>query len=158
MTDYISIDWADVRVGDVLMHENGDRLRVSIVSNNVGEVHVSGVWRREDALMEHGFTPHRRVEQVPTEPGAYHDKDGVLWVRQSEEQAMGTIVWFMPEAGGPAGRWVKSGEMGPRGPFTRLVPMPTYEQVEQVLVNEGCTMHISGSLAVMDLLAGESDD
>lgn len=160
MSDYMRITWAEVRPGDVLRHENGDRLTVEKVETRYVQVRdgwmagflVADQWRATAALTRAGFTPHRKVEPLPTKPGAYLDKDGVLCVRQSEEQAMGSVVWYMPEAGGPAGRWVKSEEMEPRGPFTRLVPMPTREQVLEAVRYK--TTAGDTTDAVMALLSG----
>ena len=56
--DYTRIAWPEVRKGDVLMHENGDRLTVR---------HVDGVWvsvpgsqRNRHYWEESGFLLYRR--------------------------------------------------------------------------------------------------
>ena len=149
MTDYTQITWQEVRKGDVLMHENGDRLTV-FDRNSIGDVYVSGVWRDGAVLRKHGFSPYRRKPEVPTVPGAHLDKDGYLWKLTDS----GTWPW---ECGGD----VKSARgVAKYAPFTRLVPMPTEEQIRETLfkTDPGTIYGVDAVVVGMKSLLGGGDD
>ena len=152
MSDYIKITWPEVRAGDVLMHENGDRLTVQgferVQIRTTAGLYAPSEYRGS------GFTPRRKVSPLPTKPGAYHDRDGDYWLLDRN----GT--WY---------DWSSLREPNPRGgrpdayaPLTRLVPMPTEEAVREALrVDENPQRRIRRDWAVgraMSLLEGESDD
>lgn len=131
MTDYMKIDWVDVCEGDVLMHENGDRLTVTDKSH--GWVTVNGPTAGYVGWALNGFTPHRKIEPVPTEQGAYHDKDGVLCVLMPRFDGDRYSWMIAPE--GTVQYWTTGEEedIVGRGPFTRLVPMPTEEDLTEAV-------------------------
>lgn len=154
--NYTKITWPEVRKGDVLLHENGDRLTVSAVGGHSGDVHVSGVWRMVEALRRYGFSPYRRKPEMPTVPGAYHDKYGNACILDGEDG-----LWI---SGGLA-TWVTAEDVEHRAPFTRLVPMPTEDQVHATVYNALRGSAVEGMYplrtinAVMALLTGkEADD
>ena len=122
MTDeYTKIAWSDVQPGDILMHENGDRLTVRRVDGVW--VSVPGSQHNRHYWEERGFTPHRPVPPlgaVPTEPGAYLDKDGNVCVLKDDDDA---APWISRDD------FFRPVEMRHRAPFTRLVPMPTEADV-----------------------------
>ena len=159
--EFLTIDWPEVQEGDILMHENGDRLTVEEVE--VGPVSRFS-WVRTglqkftgDQWQFHGFTPHRSVsplDAVPTEPGAYHDKDGVLCVLTCDP------AWpWKGDALDVDAKYFDSNEMRHRAPFTRLVPMPTEDQVreaiEEALENGFGPEPQDATAAVMSLFSTE---
>lgn len=123
MDDYTQITWPEVRKGDVLMHENGDRLMVQgferVQIRTTAGLYAPSEYRAS------GFTPHRKVAPLPTEPGPYLDKDGVLCELIDGDKgptwrvSAYNILLLSPD------------EAAVRAPFTRLVPMPTEEQVRE---------------------------
>lgn len=129
MEEMIKIDWPDIKAGDVLMHENGDWLTVKhacpspddsrgpVVVHVGYEVFPSGIWRG------HGFSPYRKAPELPTQPGAYLDKDGEVVVLKIVE---GVLSWH------DGNFWQSEADMEHRAPFTRLVPMPTRERVNDL--------------------------
>lgn len=146
--EYTQITWPEVRKGDVLVHGNGDRLTVSEVDGNW--LSAPGSQRHIVFWREHGFTPYRPKPEMPTEPGAFLDKDGEVVLHCPDDDCGD---WF------DGVFWRSPGEMEHRAPFTRLVPMPTEEQVRRA-VNESALWLDSRSLnvitaAVMALLAGD---
>ena len=143
--DYTRIAWSEVRKGDVLFHENGDRLTV----RGEGErLSVAGLSLRA-TWQPFGFTPYRRKPELPTTPGAYMDKDGDLW------KLADSGGWWMVGDDGlftPAKAQVHA-------PFTRLVPMPSSDAVLEVVQRaEPMCRRERITDAVMALLNGEGDD
>ena len=147
-TEYAKIAWPDVQPGDILMHENGDRLTVTrandghIASNYL--IGTSGYWETLGCFPRRPVPP---LDAVPTEPGAYHDKDGVLCVRTTYEN---NCPWVIDTLG------FTTDMMRRRAPFTRLVPMPTEDQVreaiEEALENGFGPEPQDATAAVMSLL------
>lgn len=157
MTDYIDIPWPEVRKGDFLFHENGDRLTVQETSP--WGASAGGLWRASESWEQAGFFLRRKVEPVPTVPGAYHDEDGLLCIL-TPDYPNDPYPWIAFERD-RGKEWHSPEYMAARGPFTRLVPMPTEEQVYAVL--EKSYMSTDGTLsnysaAVMSLLGGESGE
>lgn len=146
------IDWDAVRVGDVLMHENGDRLTVQgferIQIRTTAGLYAPSEYRGS------GFTPHREVEPVPTEPGAYHDKDGATWLLDEDSD------WFSSDSFLAWGDGDSMAEdMAARAPFTRLVPMPSSDAVmEAVQRADPMCRRERITDAVMALLRGGGDE
>ena len=134
MTDYIKIDWPDVKAGDVLMHENGDRLTVRRVDGVW--ISVPGSQRNRDYWEPFGFSPYRKVEPLPTEPGAYLDKDGNLCVLGGEGLHHGSAHWLHFGRTLDSYIWLTDRVARTYAPFTRLVPMPTEERIEAVAIKE----------------------
>lgn len=151
---YERIEWTDVRKGDVLFHENGDRLTV----DHVGELFVgdaSGRNLESDVWGRIGFFPYRRKPEMPTTPGAYLDKEGDLWALADSGRwrMVGSDIPFTP---------VEAAEYAP---FTNLVPMPTEEQVAYAICNamrhtgdRECEHDHEATDAVMALLGGGDDE
>lgn len=119
---YERIEWADVREGDVLFHENGDRLTVNVV-DHVGDptCKAAGAWRSVSSMTDDGFTPYRKQPELPNEPGAYIDKDGDYWLLDRSGNWYDWMRLDEPDVWG--------GNPQKYAPFTRLVPMPTREQI-----------------------------
>ena len=174
MTDeYIKIAWSDVQPGDIIMHENGDRLTVEELEwQNGYNFESREVFSRAfttlpgdymaslGELAADGFTPHRPVpslDAVPTEPGAYLDTGGVLCV------LTGDLTWpWKGDALDVESGYFASNEMRHRAPFTRLVPMPTEERVESAILPEvrgsdRSDAAMRATAAVMSLLSGEAN-
>ena len=153
-TEYTKIAWSDVQPGDILMHENGDRLTVEEVSEVVDTrtVVVAGVRIASFSLERRGFTPHRPVpslDAVPDTPGAYLDKDGIVLVLTDDEDG---TPWR------DQGVWRRGNDMHHRAPFTRLVPMPSSDAVREVVQRaEPMCMRERITDAVMSLLSGEAN-
>lgn len=145
--DYTKITWPEVRKGDVLFHENGDRLTVRGVRERIT---VAGLSLRATAWKTLGFLPYRKQPNMPTVPGAYADKRGVHWLLNTDGG------WCESGFG-----WQAAEEAAAYAPFTRLVPMPTEEQVLQAVNARGiyASAHRDATIrAVMSLLAGETDE
>lgn len=120
---YERIKWADVRKGDVLFHENGDRLTV----RGVGErSSAAGFSLGATSWQTRGFTPYRRKPELPTTPGAYLDKDGNVWLRDDDWDGK-------PWIGQGYSDWLTPDEVSQRAPFTRLVPVPSSASVLEVV-------------------------
>ena len=152
MTDECTkIPWSDVQPGDILMHENGDRLTVGRVDGVW--VWVPGSQHNRHYWEARGFTPHRPVpplDAVPTKPGAYHDKDGEVVVLKIVE---GVLSWH------DGNFWQSEADMRHRAPFTRLVPMPSSDAVMEVVQRaEPMCMRERITDAVMALLRGGDDE
>lgn len=151
--NYSQITWADIRKGDVLMHENGDRLTVSAAGGHSGDVHVSGVWRMAEALGRYGYVPYRRKPEMPTKPGAYLDKEGDCWLLDRNGIWYDWSILDKPRING--------GIPENYAPFTRLVPMPTEESVNSSIFKGFSGGQVSGVYieratdAVMALLRGD---
>ena len=153
--DYIKIDWPDVQAGDVLMHENGDRLTVVSAERATETREPMGVARcytsvelptgwmaGPDELEEAGFSPYRKAEPVPTQPGAYLDKDGNPWLcDETGDWHSGEGYIYSPRAE----------SVRASAPFTRLVPMPSREALGEAIGGEVATD------AVMALLSGDAN-
>ena len=153
MTDECTkIPWSDVQPGDILMHENGDRLTVE--DQYFGSAITPLGRYHPDHLRDiGGFTPHRPVPSTPTEPGPYLDKDGVLCDMRSR-----TGVWKDTTTD----HFHSSEYMHHRAPFTRLVPMPTEQQVREALESKAPRFGEVApwpvlAAAVMSLLSTEVD-
>ncbi len=161
--DYTPIDWSEIRKGDVLMHENGDRLTVKDSYTTEGLVRTvrakvaMAVDFAEQGAKDLGFTPYRRVPDVsvvPTEMGAYHDKEGVLWVRNESDHRVNytaDLPWYNEEHG-----YQTVGYMADLAPFTPLVPMPTEEQVLKAMEWEHT--YATAAKSVLRLLRGEGGE
>ena len=160
--EFLTIDWSEVQKGDILMNpENGDRLTVEDVAEVIDTrtVVVAGGHIASYSLERRGFTPHRPVpplDAVPDTPGAYLDKDGVLCV------LTGDPAWpWKGDALDVDAKYFDSNEMRHRAPFTRLVPMPTEDQVreaiEEALENGFGPEPQDATAAVMSLLSGEAN-
>lgn len=118
-SEYSQITWEEVRKGDVLLHEDGDRLTVGGVDySGYQAFRVAGAWHHEATLKGFGFFPYRRNPEMPTQPGAYADKRGVHWLLNIEGG------WCESGFG-----WQAAEEAAEFAPFTRLVPMPTEEEL-----------------------------
>ena len=127
--DYTQITWLEVRKGDVLLHENGDRLTVesATYANLTGGTFRVTVATRAfgiDELERIGFSPYRRKPELPKEPGAYLDKDGGLCVLDNSGSEH--CWWDFADAETPC---YTRDEISHRAPFTRLVPMPSSDAV-----------------------------
>ena len=152
--DYTQITWLEVRKGDVLLHENGDRLTVesATYANLTGGTFRVTVATRAfgiDELERIGFSPYRRKPEMPTVPGAYLDKDGEVVLHCTDDDC-GDFTWF------DGGFWRTPGEMEHRAPFTRLVPMPSSDAVlEAVQRAEPMCRRERITDAVMALLRGD---
>ena len=139
--NYTQITWPEVRKGDVLMHENGDRLTVR---GECERLSVAGLSLRE-TWQPFGFTPYRRKPEMPTVPGAYADKRGVHWL-------LGTDGWWRE----PGNGWQTAEGAAEFAPFTRLVPMPSSDAVlEAVQRAEPMCRRERITDAVMALLRGD---
>ena len=119
MDNYSQITWADVREGDVLFHENGDRLTVTETFPE--RLRAAGIDRLNERWEQGGFSPYRKVEPLPTMPGHYLDADGYHWKLTSNANR----PWYMSVCD----RNFTTEKMAKYAPFTRLVPMPTEEQL-----------------------------
>lgn len=156
MDDYTQITWQDVRKGDLLMHENGDRLTVesATYANLTGGTFRVTVATRAfgtGELERIGFTPYRRKPEMPSELGAFADKDGEVVLHYTDDDC-GILTWF------DGRHWRSPGEMEHRAPFTRLVPLPTEEQVRKALFEADVKARLSVSdatAAVMAMLTGK---
>lgn len=150
---YERIEWADVRKGDVLFHENGDRLTVDAVSRVGYETCIKavGLWCAVPSLRDAGFTPYRRKPEMPTQPGPHLDKDGDVWVREDN----GTDnTWRC----GHDGLLYSDQDVAEYAPFTRLVPMPSSDAVLEVVKRViPLSRYEAVTDAVMALLSGEGD-
>lgn len=147
--DYTQIPWPEVRKGDVLLHENGDRLTVRGVRERITVAGLS-----LDATTWHtlGFTPYRRKPEMPTQPGPHLDKDGDVWVQEDN----GTDNTWRHD-----GLLYSAEDAARHAPFTRLVPMPTEVQVRKALFEADVKARLSVSDAtdaVMALLTGKEAD
>lgn len=150
MSDYMKIEWADIREGDVLMHENGDRMTVAwaVFEDGRTRLHVGGAWRASRGLAESGFTPYRRKPELPTKPGAYHDKDGDYWLLDRAGK------WYDWSRLDEPNVW--EGRTENYAPYTRLVPMPSSDAVLEVVKKaEPMCMRERITDAVMALLRGD---
>lgn len=156
--NYTKITWPEVRKGDVLMHENGDRLTVDAAStadyDGYQTCKVAGMWHSVSLYRDAGFSPYRRKPEMPTQPGAFHDKDGDVVVLTGRN---GLYPWR--DLTGPR----MASEMEPRAPFTRLVPMPSSDAVREVVKGIiPLSRYETVTAAVMALLEagqnGEGDD
>ena len=155
------ITWPEVRKGDVLLHEDGDRLTVEVAHTSEGSVFTSGIWRSVAHLAHVGFTPYRKQSELPTEPGAYLDRDGEFWLLRDDEGGIFSTPWFSDRTE----VWVSRTRAAHFAPFTRLVPMPTEEQIEEALlptlrkvVDGRNWLRRDFTDAVMALLGGGDDD
>lgn len=122
-SEYSKITWPDVREGDVLFHENGDRLTVSAVDFDGYQTckSTAGSWHSVSTLRGSGFFPYRKQPELPTTPGAYIDKDGDYWLLDRSGNWYDWSRLDEPDVWG--------GNPQKYAPFTRLVPMPTREQI-----------------------------
>ena len=146
--DYTRIAWPEVRKGDVLMHENGDRLTVRGVAERIT---VAGLSLRATTWQTFGFSPYRRKPEMPTEPGAYMDKDGGLCVLDNSGSVH--CWWDFSDVETPC---YTRDEISRRAPFTRLVPMPSSDAVlEAVQRAEPMCRRERITDAVMALLRGD---
>lgn len=154
MNDYNPISWEQVRPGHVLMNDKRDRLAVEgTMTGDYGLLSVTTAvaslspakWSRE------GFTPHREVEPLPTEPGAYYDRDGDYWLL---DRAGNWYDWSSLREPNPRG-----GRPNAYAPLTRLVPMPTSDAVLEVVQSaEPMCRRERITDAVMALLRGGDDE
>lgn len=128
--DYTRIDWSDVQAGDVLMHENGDRVTVQGFEGL--QIRTTAGLYMPSEYEGSGFSPYRRVPDVnavPTKLGAYLDKDGDVWELEAED------TWAL--AGSE--HIHRSRTIAYLAPFTPLVPMPTKQEVEDALYAHSCS-------------------
>lgn len=149
--NYTQITWSEVRKGDVLMHENGDRLTV----RGVGErISVAGLSLGATSWQTLGFTPYRRKPEMPTVPDAYLDKDGGLCVLDNSGSVH--CWWDFVDVDTPC---YTRDEISHRAPFTRLVPMPSSDAVLEVVqrADPMCKRERITD-AVMALLRGGNND
>lgn len=96
-----------------------------------------------------GFTPHRKVEPLPTTPGAYLDKDGDCWLLDRSGNWYDWSLLDEPTFNG--------GNPQNYTPFTRLVPMPTrMELATRIEHSADITVTTADQItdAVMALLGG----
>ena len=151
--DYTRITWPEVRKGDVLFHENGDRMTVKGVRERIT---VAGLSLSATTWQKFGFFPYRRKPELPTVPGAYLDKDGGLCVLDNSGSVH--CWWDFSDVDTPC---YTRDEISHRAPFTRLVPMPTEGQVRKALFEADVKARLSVSDAtdaVMALLRGGDND
>lgn len=125
--EFRPISWKEVQAGDVLVHESGsilfiDETHEAHSGDLISMLTPAGSWTQR-GCENSGFSPYRRVPDLPSRPGAYQDKAGGLW----ELDANG--LWY--GAGGE--RAYTEYEITLYAPFTRLVPMPTEEQVQKAV-------------------------
>lgn len=151
--EYERIEWDEVREGDHLIHWNGDRLTVTETFPE--RLRAAGIDRLNERWEQGGFFPYGKVEPLPTTPGAYLDKDGAVW----ELVGPGPWPW---ECGGDT---KSAREAAVCAPFTRLVPMPTEEQVTTALCTAlrhtgdlECEYDHEATDAVMALLGGGDNE
>lgn len=153
--DYTRITWPEVRKGDVLMHENGDRLTVLGVKPQHNGRNISVTSASLDLTSfgwaHRGWTAHRKVVTLPTTPGAYVDSDGKVWIRDDGWDGK-------PWIGQGYSDWQTPDEVSQRAPFTRLVPMPSREQVENLGLYGSDADAVLALLSGDDTTGGESND
>ncbi len=147
------VGWAEGRTGDVLMHENGDRVTVE----RGGEVIVVAVGHElaTDAWAHMGFSPYRKQPELPAEPGAYLDKDGDYWLRDRNGNG---YDWSCLSEPNPHG-----GTPEDYAPFTPLVPMPHRDTLQCDIYHaaEGQLDNVEAYAvtdAVLRLLRGEGGE
>lgn len=153
------ITWPEVRADDVLLHSNGDRLTVKRVQWEIEFpllIHTATSRLYGDVWGNLGFSPYRRKPEMPTEPGAYLDKDGDCWLL---DRSGNWYDWSLLDE--PT---FKGGNPQNYAPFTRLVPMPTEEQIAYAICNalhhtgdRECEYDHEATAAVMSLLGGGDD-
>lgn len=148
---YERIEWTDIRDGDVLFHENGDRLTVNGRERTTVYEHDYVIVLEQPwstcRLADAGFTPYRKQPEMPNEPGAYLDRDGNAWLRAEDWDGK-------PWSGQSYSDWQTPEEAAKHAPFTRLVPVPTEEQIVEVLDSALDTPRELAA-TVMALLKGE---
>lgn len=142
---YTKITWWDVREGDVLFHENGDRLTVAETFPE--RLRAAGIDRFSERWEQSGFTPHRKQPELPNEQGAYLDKDGDYWLLDRSGNWYDWSRLDEPDVWG--------GNPQKYAPFTRLVPLPSSDAVLEVVQRaEPMCMRERITDAVMALLKG----
>lgn len=151
--DYTKITWPEVRKGDVLMRENGDRLTVERAQWEIEFpvlIHTATSRLYADVWIAFGFAPYRKQPELPNEPGVYLDRDGDLW----ELADSGEWPWQHGGASYP------DQDAAEYAPFTRLVPMPTEEQIRETLfkTDPGTIYGVDAVVEGMKSLLGGGDD
>ena len=89
---------------------------------------AAGIDRLNERWEQGGFSPYRKVEPLPTMPGHYLDADGYHWKLTSNANR----PWYMSVCD----RNFTTEKMAKYAPFTRLVPMPTEEQLRETLLQD----------------------
>lgn len=148
------ITWREVRAGDVLLHDNGDRLTVKAVEYEMEmppTIRAVNLRLYGEGWERSGFAPYRKQSELPTEPGAYADKDGHYWLIGKDGS---WYTWsrrrqleFFPD------------EPYAYAPFTRLVPMPSRDAVMEVVKGIiPLSRYETVTDAVMALLTGDKQE
>ena len=158
--EYERIEWEQILATQepVLRADNGDHLTVKEAKGLASDglsVLAGGIWAWPKTWEASGFYPYRikaGVSEIPTEPGAYYDKANNLW----EIDEHGT--WIVD------GDVYRPEEIVSLAPFTRLVSLPTAEQVRNKMFDAifgsgvGDASVNRATAAVMQLLRGEGGD
>ena len=166
--EFRTIPWSEVQSGDVLMHENGDRLTVVSAELATETLEPMGVARcytsvelptgwmaGPDELEEAGFAPYRKAPELPTSPGAYLDKYGRLCVL-TDGATYDPDRWYIVDNN----VLLTSDGIRSFAPFTRLVPMPTGDQVRDAIqsqIGKHSNLVDDAAAAVMALLSGDAN-
>lgn len=125
---YIEIPWGKVRKGDLLQHENGDRVTVTSVWSNLVDVTAGGSytylgWDKK------GYEPYRKLPALPQRPGLYvSDSDPNPDVPHTYRRFQGG-TWESDRDG--TWSWIALHEVPTD--LVPLVTMPTLEQVTNAL-------------------------